>query len=62
MVILAIYVYHHLKLRLNQRLNWPKMMNKGTENAYFSRADPEGPEDRDLDPKDLRSYLSSHHI
>ena len=51
LVILRICVYyHHLKLRLNQRLNWPKMIIKGAENAYFPPADPEGPKDRDLDP------------
>ena len=43
MVILTIYVYHDLNLRLNQRLNWPK-------NASFPPADPEGPKDHDFDP------------
>ena len=46
MVILTIYVYHDLKPRLNQRLNWPKRVQK----AFFLTADPEGPKDRDLDP------------
>ena len=35
MVILTIYVYHDLKPRLNQRLNWPKMMKKGAKKPIF---------------------------